>query len=296
MKLTNTIGVVVDCIWKIIDLPFRVRNAIRRRLSKLALFSNGLHQSDSQATFYEAAVKKIVLNKKQFNRFRRVYDYREILEHVNFLQGKIYLDLYLSQSKASEANAEIFKVNDKVGRPRRFYYSKIGFISPTTLRYMSVALDIRERTGSDFFPRIVEIGGGYGGQANILNLMKAYGNYYIYDLPDVQKLIQEFSSRMPIDNLQLPTLSQGQEKDFDLLISNYAFSELPRALQIEYLEKVIVRASHGYMLMNSGLKNSTGRSDGKLTIEELRKYIPNLTVNEEFPKTSPDNYLVTWKP
>lgn len=296
MKLTNTIGVVVDCIWKIIDLPFRVRNAIKRRLSKLALFSNGVHQSDSQATFYEAAVKKIVLNKKQFNRFRRVYDYREILEHVNFLQGKVYLDLYLSQSKANEANPEIFKANDKAGRPRRFYYSKIGFISPTTLRYMSVALDIRERTGSDYFPRIAEIGGGYGGQANILNLMKAYGNYYIYDLPDVQRLIHEFSSRMPIDNIKLPNLSQGQKKNFDLLISNYAFSELPRMLQIEYLEKVIVRASHGYMLMNSGLKNSTGRSDGKLTIDELRKFILHLTVSEEFPKTSPDNYLVTWKP
>jgi hypothetical protein len=50
------------------------------------------------------------------------------------------------------------------------------------------------------------------------------------------------------------------------------------------------------MLMNSGFGNSTGRSDGKISVEELRKYIPNLVVSEEFPKTSPDNYLVTWKP
>ena len=296
MNFTDSIGILVDCMWKAIDLPFRIRNAAKRRWSKIALFSDSVHQSDSQATFYESAVKKIVSDEGHFSRFRRIYDYREILEHVNYSQGRVYLGLYLSHSKAIGINPNLFKINDKVGRPRKFYFSNFGFASPTTLRYMSTALDIRERTGSDYFPRIAEIGGGYGGQASVLNLMQAYGNYYIYDLPDVQKLIQQFSSRVSTANLNILDLAHESEMNFDLLISNYAFSELPRDLQIQYLEKVIVKASRGYMLMNSGFGNSTGRSDGKISVEELRKYIPNLVVSEEFPKTSPDNYLVTWKP
>ena len=39
----------------------------------------------------------------------------------------------------------------------------------------------------------------------------------------------------------------------DLLINNYAFSELPKNLQIKYLEEVISKSTHGYMTMNSGL-------------------------------------------
>ena len=46
--------------------------------------------------------------------------------------------------------------------------------------------------------------------------------------------------------------------------------------------------------MNSGRENLTGRSEGKITLNELKELIPNLTVLEESPKTSDDNYLVTW--
>jgi hypothetical protein len=46
--------------------------------------------------------------------------------------------------------------------------------------------------------------------------------------------------------------------------------------------------------MNSGRSNITGRSEGKLSLNEIRNYIPNLQVKEEVPLTGPDNYIIYW--
>jgi hypothetical protein len=49
------------------------------------------------------------------------------------------------------------------------------------------------------------------------------------------------------------------------------------------------------MVMNSGMTNFTGRSSGKLRIEEIKEYIPNLVIASEQPKCGPDNYVAIWK-
>jgi hypothetical protein len=41
---------------------------------------------------------------------------------------------------------------------------------------------------------------------------------------------------------------------YDLVISNYAFSELPSELQTRYIEKIILKAKRGYLTINSGKK------------------------------------------
>ena len=82
------------------------------------------------------------------------------------------------------------------------------------------------------------------------------------------------------------------EQEFDLVVSNYAFSELPRAVQLEYMEKVLVRAKHVYMIMNSGGSNLTGRSEGKLSCAELMSAIPGLQIQDEIPNSGVDNYVL----
>jgi hypothetical protein len=77
-------------------------------------------------------------------------------------------------------------------------------------------------------------------------------------------------------------------------MSNYAFSELPSDLQKIYIEKVLGKSERGYLIMNSGMTNHSGRSDGKLTLEELRKFLPEFQIFEEIPNTGPDNYVIVW--
>jgi hypothetical protein len=121
-----------------------------------------------------------------------------------------------------------------------------------------------------------------------------FNEYFVYDLPNVQYLIKQYLAVTHTENVDYGDLNVQNRDSYDLVISNYAFSELPRQLQLEYLEKVILKSRNGYMLMNSGIKNETGRSEGKLTLDELKELIPNLVVSDEIPLTSPDNYLITW--
>jgi putative sugar O-methyltransferase len=286
---------IIQYLYRGIDLIFRVRNFARRRIKRRALFSqDGIH-SDSQVTFYEQSVSAIISSNREFKRFRRIYDYREILEHVDYNLGKKYLDTILTRNPRSINDITNFKNNDLVGRPRTYYFKGVGQISPTTLRYIAVAMDLQEKFGRLNFPRIVEIGAGYGGQAAILQTLQTYEQYFIYDLPDVQKLIRQYSSLIKTTNLEYPDINNSKPQYFDLVISNYAFSELPRDIQNQYLEKVILKSNNGYMLMNSGKENRTGRSDGKITLQELREMIPNLEEYPELPLTSPDNYLLVWR-
>jgi len=79
-----------------------------------------------------------------------------------------------------------------------------------------------------------------------------------------------------------------------LVISNYAFSELPLELQKIYIEKVIRKSKRGYLIMNSGMNNFSGRSDGKLHLAELRTLLPVFEILDEIPNTGPDNYVIVW--
>jgi len=286
---------VLQLFYRSIDLLFRLKNRLRRLLLQKSRFSQDAISSDSQATFYENAVSKIIESDRVFNKFRRVYDYREILEHVDYDLGMEYLAIILQKNPKILVNLNEFQKNDLIGKPRTYNFAKVGKMSPTTLRYIAMAIEIAEKMGQSKFSKIVEIGGGYGGQASVLHTVEFFDEYFIYDLPDVQVLIEQFSSKRKVRNLIYPKLDETYDFEFDLLISNYAFSELPREVQNQYIQKVILKSRNGFMLMNSGNTNMTGRSDGKITISELRAIIPNLEIYPEDPLTSADNYLLVWR-
>lgn len=80
----------------------------------------------------------------------------------------------------------------------------------------------------------------------------------------------------------------------DLVISNYAFSELPRETQFRYLDQVILNSKNGYMTINTGRGNLSGRKRNQLDLYELLKKIPNSRIIEKVPKINVDNYIIIW--
>ena len=64
-------------------------------------------------------------------------------------------------------------------------------MSPTTLRYLKVASDLKIRFGGDIGQKIAEIGGGYGGQARVCDTICETGEYQVFDLPDVNQLVSK---------------------------------------------------------------------------------------------------------
>jgi hypothetical protein len=93
---------------------------------------------------------------------------------------------------------------------------------------------------------------------------------------------------------KLSTLNQKSGEDnYDLVISNYAFYEIPKEIQLMYIRKIMRKCKRGYLIMNSGLQKNKV-SQNKLTITELRRLLPKFEVEKEDPLTHPDNYVIVW--
>ena len=253
------------------------------------------NRSESEGGLYVAFVQRAVQHYKVFRNFKRHPSYQAVLEHVNAEDGGKYLDIVRSQSPQILSLVEKCKDNDLIGNPITHSYPQIGKISPTTLRYMKVASDLQKHFGDNLGRKIVEIGVGYGGQLLVNDRLFNIGEYHLYDLPPVLNLVSKYLESFILNcSYRLATLNQSSGNDvFDLVISNYAFSELPSQLQRIYIKKIISKASKGYLTMNSGMGNSRHTSS-RLSINELRELLPPFDIFEEIPKTSPDNYIIVW--
>lgn len=95
--------------------------------------------------------------------------------------------------------------------------------------------------------RICEIGGGYGGQCKAIFEKYKPLFYHIIDLPDVLDLQYRYTKG--IGSISFSTGPVNQ--DFDLLISNYALSEIIDNKL--YIDEVVKRSKHGYITCNTDL-------------------------------------------
>ena len=196
-----------------------------------------------------------------FSNFKQEPAYRQILEHVSYETGLRYIENFKYSMEDILSKIDDFKENDKYGNPDLYEYDQLGKISPTTIRYIKNTYDIFSYFKGTDIKNIVEIGGGYGGLCKIMNSVFDFDNYLIFDLPEVNELTKKYISIFPEikdkDKVQVFSLDQLEEIDgIDLLISNYAFSELSKDLQIEYYEKIINKSDNFYMMFNPISKNN----------------------------------------
>jgi putative sugar O-methyltransferase len=253
------------------------------------------NRSMSDNGYYIAAVQAAVQNYKAFSTFKRHRDYRAVLEHVTREDGQRYLDILRKAAPDFIDDIEKFKVNDLIGGPRTFPYWGVGQISPTTLRYMKVASDLRKLFGCNLGESVAEIGVGYGGQLLVSDLAFSMARYDLFDLAPVLRLVERYLESHLL-NCAYRTLTLNQclgKETYDLAISNYAFSELPGQLQRKYIQKVLASAKRGYLTMNSGTSKAAFQDD-KLSLTELRALLPDFETLPEEPLTHPGNYIIVW--
>ena len=275
------------------DFSARCYMSMSAKIEKLKK-KNKIDKSDSENTKYVKALERINSSDSNFNNFRRVLAYRLILEHLNFRDGSKYLSLLSKRKFPVSIISDISRKNDAVGNPKQYTFPLIGKASPTTMRYIKVLSDLQELFG-ERFENIVEIGVGYGGQAAVISQNLEVNRYVLMDLPPAIKLTLRYLTELKlVTKMEHIKIEDFSEFKVDLVISNYAFSELPRKLQSEYCEKVLSKATSGYLTMNSGRTNFTKRSIGKLSLEEILAYIPNGRILHEIPLTGKDNYILVW--
>ena len=138
----------------------RIRWKIYSKLSKVDFVGAIGNRSVSDSGHYVASVQKALSNYKNFTKFKLDPRYQEILEHCSYEQGKAYLEIIRTESPELITKIDIYKENDLVGGATTYEYKDIGTISPSTLRYLKVASDIKKLFGENIGDRIAEIGVG----------------------------------------------------------------------------------------------------------------------------------------
>jgi putative sugar O-methyltransferase len=175
------------------------------------------------------------------------------ITELNFTAGAQYAQSFLGMSPTYREFLPVFRRNDEVGDPTTYEYPEIGRFSAATLRHVKFLSDMEVLFGSLHGFHIVEIGGGYGGQCRLIMSRFKPATYTIIDLPEMLRLARRYLNYFDVDKavaFRKPFQCFSQ-KSIDLVISNYAVSEIRRSNQDRYLRDVIKHARRGYVLYNS---------------------------------------------
>lgn len=222
-------------------------------------------------------------------KFKRCHEYRLVLEHVTRYQGIQYLERINENSIVLQNLRTVSAL--EIGEPFRFKFNDVGLCSPTQIRYAKIIQDFQNLFDLNQVKNVAEIGIGNGGQAaQLCNLIKLE-NYNFIDLKPVLDITKLLISNYDFDcKFHYLTPEELEPISTDLVISNYAFSELNKKSQDAYLSKVIKNSKRGFMLYNNIHENP---ETGYRAFEILER-IPGSVAFAEEPLTYPGNLLITW--
>ena len=261
----------------------RARSALRRLWKRPT--------SISDETPYPAFCARAAERDDVFARFRREPVYTFVLEHVGPELGAQYLAHALGHTPELAEHFERFRTSELHGGPVTHPFPPYGELSPTTLRYVKVLSDLIQLFGPLTDMRVAEIGGGYGGQCKILEDVYRVRDYLIVDLAPCLALAGRFLERCRVPTFTLKTADRlPADGSYDLVISNYAFTECTRSVQETYLERILRRSRRGYITGNVIAPRSY-RGYGR---DELQKLLAPARVLPEEPLTYEGNYVLVW--
>ncbi len=254
--------------------------------------------SISDTDIYKEFCLKAATDEKTFKNFKRFHGYRRILEHLSYKQGKKHLKYIKEHYPHLLVFWDRFSENDRLGNPATFNFKKLGNASPTTLRYVKILGDLESQFGDLSGKKVLEIGGGYGGQCKVLCDVFSPEKYTIIDLIEPLKLTEKYLSKLKVSEnhpISFVTPSETSPEVFDICISNYAFSECNKDCQQEYIDKYLLNSSCGYMLYNK----LGGPSFSTYSLEEISDILIqngyNVFITREEPLTSTYNKLIIWR-
>jgi len=239
---------------------------------------------------YVEACGQAASEESTFSRFRSCRSYRMVLEHVSPRTGEEYLRILRKDEKAFKTLKSLLPVIN-TGGPAIYRFRGLGRISPTSIRYAKVHQDLNDLFGDLSNYSVTEIGCGYGGMASQIISGEEIVSYDLVDLPEVEKLAIKFVKTMVNGRSnRIIRANRDAKGKIDLLLSNYAFSELDRKLQDDYIRRYLSRSNRGYMIYN----HITPPEFNSYTARDICAMIPGAEITEEFPKTDPTNVLIIW--
>ncbi|MCP5492337.1 MAG: putative sugar O-methyltransferase [Chlamydiales bacterium] len=240
---------------------------------------------------YRKVCQEAALDDAVFEKFRSIPSYFHAVECGQ--QGELADYLKKHATKKTLSLIPKFRKLDSYGQPSRYPLPRFGAFSGTALKYVLVADHIHRLFKLPENYSVAEIGAGFGGQAYMLSVLSPFSKYYIYDLPEVEMLIEKMMSKLNVSNVNcLDAYAQLPVDAVDLFISNYAFSECDRITQLDYFNRVIIKSKRGYMLFNS--ISSFDHLSVTEFIELLQEHGINPKIHAEPVFSYTNNVLITW--
>lgn len=251
---------------------------------------------------WENICNEIITNNSIYTNFKTYYgDTFPIcgvsLNDANFY-NKHFNNLSIEIQQKIINNKEKLLENDNIGSPIKIN-SILGDIGTDTLRYVYTLGELINIFNDLTNFNILEIGGGYGGQCKIINNFFKINTYTIIDISCAlnlqQKYLEKFNNIYYINGKEdLPETSFK----YDLVISNYAFSELSLEYQEKYI-KYIHSIKSGYIIDNNSSHQRNGKFKKKgLISKPFNEFINNFeNINNYKTNTNPqyNNITYYWK-
>lgn len=185
--------------------------------------------------------------------FRSNSHYLKILIANSKEYGQKILDHLLVTQPELISKLHIVRKNDQLGSPVTYDYGKYGRLATDSLRYLNSIATIQKQ-----FPdlqkdwKMVELGGGYGGLCYLLSQLVGFGEYTFLEVPEVLMLAHRYlKEEKKLENVTLGMADDLEPKEsYDLLISDYAFSELDEECMEKYTERWLRKCKRVYLSMN----------------------------------------------
>lgn len=247
----------------------------------------------NEYSLWDAALTEC-LSEETFENFRKEYRVERMLE-----MQELYSEPFILKTRDLIVPWRKIEAIDNIGNPNNKIDIKIKVnefkISCTFLRYVYYANKILNTLKDNKDIRIVEIGGGYGGFCAIMHLLARFRNitiakYDIYDLSEAQKLQRKYlgitmaKSPFGIQNIAFLDSNniEGYNCQHNFCISFYALGEFATPIKNKYIDSVVSKTEHGFILWNPYEEDKEGEN-------LLKQYHPNLQITEEDPLTGPNN-------
>lgn len=176
--------------------------------------------------------------------------------------GKLWLnEIYNLNMISKEEIFVLANINDQYGNPQKYQIDEY-FCSPNTLKYIYFGLlnikTILQKNIEHF--NFIEIGGGYGGQCLILQMLFKKFNisvekYILIDLDEVvnfqKKYINNHDSN---NNCVFLSCFEYIEHNFsgkNFLFSSYSLSELSHGIRNDYYKNLLPNIQNGFIVWNN---------------------------------------------
>lgn len=248
---------------------------------------------------YLKLCEQTAADEEMFKHFKRHPIYTIMQEGDSFEEGKQYAEKLTQQfSGMLVPNVlERFRANDLLGFPRCYIFEGFGAFSPTTLRYIKIACELKKHFGSLDGMRIVQIGGGYGGQCKILSDLFHFKSYTMIDHRESLALAKKYLDELRIPAVEYVSLDEIPEKiSCDLVISDFSFTESSASLQKMILARILSNSKRGYLICNLIPKHYRVRPLAKeALLKEVKKKKPSYQLLAESPLTGKDHFILAWQ-